>query len=356
MTEEKGELDTRKQLRERFDRNDNAIHGGRGYSELTNENGALAWAEAYLLLAYMEMYRATRDRHYLRKLVEHFDRVLANRDDVRGVADTYAGKPLAGWGATAYSGGKWHVWVVHTGMITLAPAEFVRLVSRDRWLRAEFGVKAEQYCQRIEECIRDTESYWREGPGADEGYYYSPYLNDALPLNQQNVMGSVLVEMWGTTGNRRYRDRAERLARFFRNRLRTGDPRLYDWAYWYRLNGDGRGSEDISHASLNVDFAVRCIAEGIVFDRRDGERFANTWLLKVQRPDGTWAGEVGGDGDGSDYKPYAGGIWLALCRVLPKSLAQELYRDLMRAFLKKQRYSASEMAGVARLCRYSVLA
>lgn len=49
-------LDTRKQLRERFDRNDTAIHGGRGYSELTNENGELAWGEAYILLAYMEMF------------------------------------------------------------------------------------------------------------------------------------------------------------------------------------------------------------------------------------------------------------------------------------------------------------
>ncbi|MGC8783429.1 MAG: hypothetical protein ACP5RN_03445 [Armatimonadota bacterium] len=348
-------MDIRKQLRERFDRNDTAIHGGRGYSELTNENGELAWAEAYILLAYMEMYRATRERHYLRKLVEHFDRVLANRDDVRGIADTYAGKPLAGWGATKYTRGKWHVWIVHTGMITLAPAEFVRLVKSDRWLQAEFGAKAQQYCQRIEECIRDAELYWREGPRTGEGYYHSPHLNDALPLNQQNVMGSVLVEMWRTTGNRRYRDQVERLARFFRNRLRTGDPRLYDWAYWYRLNGDGRGSEDISHASLNVDFAVRCIAEGIVFNRRDAERFANTWLLKVKRPDGTLAGEVGGDEDGSEYMPHAAGLWLGLCRVLPRPQAQALYRDVWRAFADKASLTAAEMVGVARLLRYASL-
>lgn len=348
-------MDLRKQLRERFDRNDAAIHGGRGYSELTNENGELAWGEAYILLAYMEMYRATRDRHYLRNLVEHFDKVLANRDDARGIADTYAGKPLAGWGSAKYTRGAWHVWIVHTGMITLAPAEFVRLVSQDRWLQAEFGTKAQQYRQRIEECIRDAEPYWRDGPSAGEGYYYSPHLRDALPLNQQNIMGSVLLEMWRTTGNHCYRNGVERLARFFRNRLRTGDPRLYDWAYWYRLNGDGRGSEDISHASLNVDFAVRCIAEGIVFNRRDAERFANTWLLKVKRPDGTWAGEVGGDEDGSEYMPHAGGIWLGLCRVLPRPQAQALYRDVQRAFANKTSLTAAEMVGVARLLRYIVL-
>lgn len=349
-------MDIRKQWRERFDRSDAAIHDGKGYSEFTNENGELAWAEAYILLGYIEMYGATRDRHYLRKLVEHFDRVLANRDDVRGLADTYAGKPLAGWGSTKYSQGKWHVWVVHTGMITLAPAQFVRLVNGDRWLQGEFGTKAQLYRQRIGECIRDAELYWRDGPGAGEGYYFSPLLNDVLPLNQQNALGSALVEMWRATDERRYCERTERLARFFRNRLRTGDPRLYDWAYWYRLNGEGHGSEDISHASLNVDFAVRCVAEGIVFTRRDAERFANTWLLKVQRPDGGWAAYVGGDGDGNEYMPDAGGIWLALCRVLPKSQAQALYRDVAQAFLKKERYGAGELAGVARLCRHSMLA
>lgn len=346
-------MDIRKQLRERFDHNDASIHGGKGYSESTNENGDLAWAEAYILLSYMEMYRATRDRCYLRKLVDHFDRVLMNRDDVRGIADTYAGKPLAGWGSTRYTQGKWHVWVVHTGMINLAPAEFVRLVGGDRWLQGEFGAKAQQYRQRIEECLRDTEPYWRDGPGRGEGYYYSPHLNDALPLNQQNALGSTLVEMWRATGNRRYHDRAERLARFWRNRLRIQEPRFYDWAYWYRLNGEGRGSEDISHASLNVDFAVRCIVEGAVFTRRDAERFANTWLLKVKRSDGTWAGEVGGGGDGSRYMPGAGGMWLGLCRVLPRSQAQALYRDIRGAFADKASLSAAEMVGVARLLRYA---
>ena len=347
--------DARK-LRELFDESDRAIHDGKGYSDWLNEDGNLAWGESYILLAYVEMYRATRDRFYLRKLVEHFDRVLKNRDDMRGVADVYAGKPLAGWGSTRYSKGEWHVWIVHTGMINMAPAEFVRLVNRDPFLHREFGATAQAYQARIEECIRDTQPYWRNGPAAGEGYFHSPLLHEVLPLNQQNVMGSVLLEMWRATGNPRYREQAERLARFFRNRLRTDDPRLYDWAYWYKLNGEARGSEDISHASLNVDFAARCVAEGIVFNRTDAERFANTWLLKVRREDGTYAGEVSGREDGSEYMPFSGGMWLALCRVLPKPLAQEMYRDVLQAYLKKTRYSAGELPGIARLLRYRVLA
>jgi len=196
-------IDARR-LRELFDDNDRAIHNGRGHSESINENGNLAWGESYILLAYMEMYRATRDRLYLRKLVEHFDRVLQNRDDVRGVADVHAGKLLAGWGSTRYSKGEWHVWIVHTGMVTMAPAEFVRLVNRDRFLHREFGATAQACRERVEECIRDTQPCWRNGPAAGEGYYYSPLLHEVLPLNQQNAMGSVLLEMWRATGNPHY--------------------------------------------------------------------------------------------------------------------------------------------------------
>lgn len=93
-----------------------------------------------------------------------------------------------------------------------------------------------------------------------------------------------------------------------------------------------------------------------MFTRRDAERFANTWLLKVKRPGGGWAGYVCGDGDGSEYMPSAGGMWLALCRIVPKRQAQALYQDVAQAFLKKERYSAYDLVGVARLCRYSVLA
>ena len=349
-------MDRRRELRQTFDRMDAGINGGRGYSEMTNENGDLAWGESYLLLAYMEMYRATRDRYYLRKLTEHFDRVLRNRDDLRGLTDAYAGKPLAGWGSTKYSRGNWHVWIVHTGMITLAPAEFVQTVLADRFLQREFGAKAREYRERIDESIRDADGHWRDGPARDEGYYFSPVFNGVLPLNQQNAMGSVMVEMWRATGNARYLDRAAKLACFFRNRLRKGDPRLYDWSYQPKLYEDGRGSEDISHASLNVDFAARCVAAGIVFDRRDAQRFANTWLLKVKRADGSWAGEVSGREDGSQYMPHSAGMWLGLCRVLSRPMAQEMYRDAERAYAGRAQLSAADLVGLARLLRYLPLA
>ncbi|HZP84503.1 MAG TPA: hypothetical protein VFB21_22905 [Chthonomonadaceae bacterium] len=336
-----------------FDRSDQAIHEGRGYSEEQNKGGELAWGESYLLMAYMDMYRATGDADYLRHLVAHFDRVLKNRDDVLGKADAFAGKPLAGWGSDAYSGGKWHVWIVHIGMIEWGPSQFVRLVTQEKKLHKEFGAKAAEYKARIAESLRDAEPYWRNGPKADEGYYFEPHLGSVQPTNQQNSLGCVLVEMYRATGDKSYRDKAARLARFFRNRLRMPQPDLYDWAYWPKLEEDGKGSEDISHASMNVTFATLCAAEGIVFTREEIARFGRTWLQKVKRSDGTWADTVGGEGKGNQFMPYSIGLWLNLCGLLPKDLREAFYQDAVRAFSAERLYGASEMVGLARLLRYA---
>src|SRR5215472_761244 len=65
--------------RARFDQSDHALNAGRGYSESLNAKGELAWSESYMLMAYVDMYRATQDPAYLRRLTEHFDRLLQNR-------------------------------------------------------------------------------------------------------------------------------------------------------------------------------------------------------------------------------------------------------------------------------------
>jgi hypothetical protein len=336
-----------------FDRTNLSINGGKGASDSRNDQGNLAWGESYMLTAYVEMYRATKDPVYLRFVVDHFDRMLKSRDDALGLADAYAGRPLAGWGSSIFSKGKWHVWLIHTGMILLPPAEFVRIVKEHRELRPEFGAKADEFKARIEESIRDADVNWRPGPKAGEGFYFEPYLGSMQPLNQQNRFGSLLLEMYRVTGKRLYLQRAEGLAHWFKNRLRSGNPDLYDWAYWPRESTDGEGSEDISHAHINVEFAVLCAAEHVVFTRTDVARFARTWLDKVKRPDGTWAGEVGGEGKGSQFMPYAVGAWLCLCSLLPDDLCRRLYADAEHAFASTTHPGSAELVGVARLLLYS---
>jgi hypothetical protein len=338
--------------RGRFDRNNMAINGGKGASDSRNDQGNLAWGESYMLTAYVEMYRATKDPVYLRSLVDHFDRMLKNRDDVLGITDEFAGRPVAGWGSSTFSKGKWHVWLVHTGMILLPVAEFVRIVKEGGELQGEFGGKAEEFRARIEESIRDADGNWKAGPRRGEGFYLEPYLGSVQPLNQQNRFGSLLLEMSCATGNQLYRQRAEALALYFRNRLRRKTRDLYDWAYWPREHKDGPDSEDISHASINVDFAVRCAAEHVVFTQDDVARFARTWIQRVKRPDGSWADDVAGKGKGNQFMPYSIGLWMCLCRLLPDDLKAKLYADGERALGSKESCGGAELVGVARLLLY----
>lgn len=336
-----------------FDRSLAQIDPARAYAGEDNARGGLGWGASYLMIALAEMYLATDDPAYLAHLVTLFDRVLEKRDDRMGRADAYAGKPLAGWGSTAYSDGKWHVWIVHTGMLLLGPALFVRAVAERRALRGAFGAKADEYRARIEESLRDADPYWRPGPARDEGAYFSPHLKAILPLNQQNVLGSVLLEMAKATGDRARRDRAAALARFFKNRLREPSPALYDWAYWPREREDGRGSEDISHAGLNVDFAARCAEQKLLFSSRDAERFARTWLEVVKRADGTYAGEVSGKEKGDPYLPYAAGIWLSLARALPPEQKAALWNEAASLLGVERAHSGTELVGVAYLHRFA---
>src|SRR5512138_2977400 len=73
---------TRAQYLQYFNRVDAAsrIFNGK-LSDKDNSTGKFAWLESYLLQAYMQLYRATGDRDYLRRLTHRFDAILAVRDD-----------------------------------------------------------------------------------------------------------------------------------------------------------------------------------------------------------------------------------------------------------------------------------
>lgn len=303
-----------------FNRLDAALNQGHGCSASLNVDGALAWGQSYLQEAYVEMYRATRNTRYLDELIEQFDAVLRNRDDARAqrhITDppTHApgGKPRAGWGSSRYSRGVWHVWAVHTGMICQGPADFAVLVKRTPKLRKRYGDVADRFIARIAESVAAHDAEWRNGPGPGEGYYTDSIVGP-LPLNQQNALGIVLVDLYAATRQPTYRDRAEKLATFFRNRLRRTSDDAFCWAYNPGPERTGTGSEDISHAAINVEFAIRCRDAHIVFTDFDMGRFARTWVDHVRRAPGEWADTVDGAGGPNTHMPQAIGGWLDLCR------------------------------------------
>jgi len=85
-----------------FDRMDAAVN--KNLDRTVKSGGDLAWSESYIMLSYTEMYRATKDRGYLDRLIEHADHVLKQRDDNRGLHD-YSDRSRPAWSV----GGKYTV-------------------------------------------------------------------------------------------------------------------------------------------------------------------------------------------------------------------------------------------------------
>lgn len=86
--------------RETFDYFDETFHDGErvGQPDHSNEAGALAWGQSYVLAAFIKMYYAYGDTYYLDRLIHNVDIMLTTRDSERGVTD-YRGLSLPAWRA-----------------------------------------------------------------------------------------------------------------------------------------------------------------------------------------------------------------------------------------------------------------
>ena len=164
-------------------------------------------------------------------------------------------------------------------------AEFAAIVRSDPTLRARWGTEADRLLRVAEEAVAPFDEDFRSGPGPDEGHLVCPYLKKPLPLNMQNALARAWLALADATGDARYRERVTKLAVFFRQRIRTEGDGAATWAYWPPLSGTNDTFEDISHASINVDFMDQCHEHGIVFTREDLERVGRTFTLHVMLAD-----------------------------------------------------------------------
>ncbi|HMV66960.1 MAG TPA: hypothetical protein PKA64_08930, partial [Myxococcota bacterium] len=283
------------------------------YRDADNEAALLAWGESYVMEALVSMYRATGDRTYLDRLAWHVDGVLAQRDDARGVAD-YRGISGACWRNIYYQpGGEPYCYAVHSGMIGLPIVEAALLIEQDGlraevgWDGAPLGQKADAWIAAAEEIVAfhddeyDPAGFYEVRPSAA----FISYAGQALPLNQSNAMGRMLLALWEATGEPAYLAKAEALGLRFRGALTRAANGAWAWNYWgtpYTAYG-----EDVSHAAINVDFAWRLAQVGIVFDDADLEGFAATFLGPVYVDAATSSDAVGGGPTNNpSYRPQLG--------------------------------------------------
>jgi hypothetical protein len=281
-----------------------------------NDRGGLAWGASYVLTAYAEMLDATHEPRYAERFIQLADGVLAQRDDRRNVTDAYRDRVVPAWSSTRYTKDKRYAWAVHTGMLTFPMARFASVVLNTPTLRMRFGTEARRILDAARESVTVHDVDWRDGPNDDEGYMVCLHLKKLLPLNQQNAIGRAWLAIDDALSEPHYRPRIEKLARFLKRRLRH-DEQLdaYDWSYWPGPDDLGKGSEDISHAAINVDFAVLCRRHRIVFDATDMARFGATLTRRVWSADGPIADTVAGEG--KDRHADAIYRWARLGRVNP---------------------------------------
>ncbi len=306
-----------------------ALNGGEGYQTADNKTGTLAWGEAYIMMSYAAMYRATNDAAYLVNLASHARSVLDYRDSVLGWKD-YAGNSRPCWQSTKYSDNQEPVcWVVHSGMITYPMADLARIVAKDPALQAlpvPWGGTLGEAAQTILAAVLDTvathEAEWKTGPGSGEGYYrgdpsapVASVAGKALPLNQMNAMGMTLAAIADGAGDAQAEQKAKGMCAYLRHRMTEDGARMV-WTYW----GDawtGSNGEDISHAALNVEFASLCHARGWFFTLADMVRIARTLFEKVHVDSDTAWDRIDGTGAGNTYRT-AVGRWLTVSPFDPR--------------------------------------
>jgi hypothetical protein len=73
------------------------------------------------------------------------------------------------------------------------------------------------------------------------------------------------------------RNQAAAFARYFRNRVLKTIPIQETSYYIWEYSAYYQGAEDVGHANVDIAFVTRCAAAGIVFNRTDLLRFANTF-------------------------------------------------------------------------------
>lgn len=222
---------------------------------------------------------------------------------------------------------------VHDGMVLMPLCRAIELVRKDEALAAAFGPQATDLLRVIEtQLIPKWEQYWRDTK--DGGVYVYPDdpafepRNATMPHNQYLPLGTVQIALYRITGQARYKDRAAKMASFFRSRLKLVNDH-YQWRYWddagpwdqtlLKRDKSAARAEDTGHGSLDIGFVLACAENSIVFTDADLRRFAATfaqvmWNGSLEEP------AVGGWVNRNEPSNQSGNLqeWLLLGKVEPR--------------------------------------
>lgn len=339
----------------KFNELDLAMYKGEGYSNFTNKDGVLSWAESYLLEAYLDMYETTGNMSYMQKFIAQANKVYSNTDIARGIKD-YKGRSRTGWSATKYSKNKEPmIHVVHSGMILYPMIRFSVMV-KNRSELSGYSDAAKKYTKLAEMAVADLEGQWRYVAKTGEGSYWfegdepmQANLRAPMPSNGPLALGRVIVLLNQMTGKESYLSKSKALAIYFRNNLTMTSEGGYVWGYLPKVTKHPF-PEDISHGAIDVDFAYNAYIAGINFTQQDMQMFAKTIRHAFQN--GKFSKFVDGTGDDPDnIYSDASGRWLELSAV-----DCGVYRIIYNYLINRTKKSTIEhpqiLLGIAKLAKY----
>ncbi len=143
----------RDELVERYAAYDRSHNQGKGQSD-NPDSGVLGWGESGFLDAYVKLYESTRDGGWLERIVGHFDRMIATRQD-------HFADGVATWVTPTYSvalvrTGSMHnrgtaritpeeerVWVIRGGDMARDTLRVVEILPGRRYAVQEYGTRRE---------------------------------------------------------------------------------------------------------------------------------------------------------------------------------------------------------------------
>lgn len=302
----------------------------------TETGEEIGWLMSPFLNGFCYGFLATGDTAWLDRLVDWADAWIA-----RGVRepDGYLGWPKANGASTG------SVQVAFTDNLlgeAMGLEPLVRAagaILADDALTARYGDQARAWLELAEQTFEKwtARGCWREvgnggvwvvptfgvtpdGRAWDGPYHQRGVDGFTLPANKQNHVARWLLELWDVTGQRVYRDRAERWFRTMKSRWREREAGKYRvWNYWDPAGPwDRRPDGGLKHwvgvhpnggyYTIDVAGIVAAFEHGLVFDRADIDPLIATnrdfmWNQQVEgarfqridggQPDERWANSPG---------------------------------------------------------------
>ncbi len=253
--------------------------------ELPTNPNAYAWGESYTMRTFVHMYNATKNLTYLDQVLKRMDMVLSNKDiNEDGVP---------GYGTEKYED-SYVEYIVWDGVILRPLMEAANIIKNTAllWSNDSYRDRAEEYASVSEQIVAKwNETHWYEVEGENMGYFLSPPGTEYPIFNRIHALAQLMLQLYEFTGKETYIFQVGKIARFFKANLylRTykspdtingiyPQKEMYHWGYDSEAGIDaGEKDSDTSHANLDVEFAYLCYQRGIVFTKKDMERFSNTF-------------------------------------------------------------------------------